>query len=114
MAPSDSFGLGALDDQVKVVVPAGPLTNKVAVGQAISALQPGGLTNLSAGLLRGLQEARRVSGESGATLLLLSDGHANRGVTSHDALADVAGTIGYELLTALGARYTRRYQERPA
>jgi alanine racemase len=31
-----------------------------------------------------------------------------------DALADIAGTIGYELLTALGARYTRRYQERPA
>lgn len=31
-----------------------------------------------------------------------------------DALADVAGTIGYELLTALGQRYTRRYQERPA
>ncbi|MFN5997922.1 MAG: alanine racemase [Paracoccaceae bacterium] len=31
-----------------------------------------------------------------------------------DALADVAGTIGYELLTALGSRYTRRYQERPA
>jgi alanine racemase len=32
---------------------------------------------------------------------------------SVDALADVAGTIGYELLTALGQRYTRRYQERP-
>ncbi len=31
-----------------------------------------------------------------------------------DALADIAGTIGYELLTALGPRYTRRYQERPA
>lgn len=31
-----------------------------------------------------------------------------------DALADVAGTIGYELLTALGPRYTRRYQEHPA
>lgn len=31
-----------------------------------------------------------------------------------DVLADIAGTIGYELLTALGARYTRRYQERPA
>lgn len=31
-----------------------------------------------------------------------------------DALADLAGTIGYELLTALGPRYTRRYQERPA
>ncbi len=33
---------------------------------------------------------------------------------SVDALADMAGTIGYELLTALGPRYTRRYQERPA
>ncbi|MCU0902358.1 MAG: alanine racemase [Tabrizicola sp.] len=31
-----------------------------------------------------------------------------------DALADIAGTIGYELLTAFGPRYTRRYQERPA
>ena len=31
-----------------------------------------------------------------------------------DVLADIAGTIGYELLTALGARYSRRYQERPA
>jgi alanine racemase len=31
-----------------------------------------------------------------------------------DALADVAGTIGYELLTALGPRYERRYQERPS
>jgi alanine racemase len=31
-----------------------------------------------------------------------------------DFLAEMAGTIGYELLTALGPRYTRRYQERPA
>lgn len=31
-----------------------------------------------------------------------------------DVLADIAGTIGYELLTALGSRYSRRYQERPA
>jgi alanine racemase len=31
-----------------------------------------------------------------------------------DVLAEMAGTIGYELLTALGPRYTRRYQERPA
>lgn len=31
-----------------------------------------------------------------------------------DKLADLAGTIGYELLTALGPRYVRRYQERPA
>lgn len=28
-----------------------------------------------------------------------------------DSLAEAAGTIGYEILTALGARYTRRYLE---
>jgi alanine racemase len=28
-----------------------------------------------------------------------------------DALADVAGTIGYEILTSLGPRYHRRYRE---
>lgn len=31
-----------------------------------------------------------------------------------DELADAAGTIGYEILTSLGPRYARRYQERPA
>lgn len=31
-----------------------------------------------------------------------------------DELADLAGTIGYELLTSLGPRYQRRYQERLA
>jgi alanine racemase len=31
-----------------------------------------------------------------------------------DDLADVAGTIGYEILTALGPRYARRYVERAA
>ena len=35
----------------------------------------------------------------------------NQGV---DALAGIGGSIGYEILTALGPRYTRRYQERPA
>ncbi len=31
-----------------------------------------------------------------------------------DELADAVGTIGYEILTGLGPRYVRRYQERPA
>ena len=35
----------------------------------------------------------------------------NQGV---DALAGIGGSIGYEILTSLGPRYTRRYQERPA
>ena len=56
----------------------------------IRSIPPGGTTNLSGGYLRGLQEARRVAGDGGATLLLLSDGHANVGITNGDKLGAVA------------------------
>lgn len=79
--PTDNFGLVAFDDSVEVVVPAGPLTSKSAVKDVIAAIDDGGSTDLSSGYLRGLQEARRVAGPTGATLLLMSDGHANAGVT---------------------------------
>jgi len=88
--PADRLGVVAFDDEVQVVVPAGPVVDKAAARAAVMAIGPGGTTNLSSGLLRGIQEARRVAGPAGATLLLLSDGHANAGVTSVDRLADVA------------------------
>lgn len=88
--PTDNFGLVAFDNSVQIVVPAGPLTNKPAVKQAIAAIDAGGNTDLSSGYLRGLQEARRVAGPTGATLLLVSDGHANAGITDPDQLSKVA------------------------
>jgi Ca-activated chloride channel family protein len=88
--PADSFGVVAFDDQVQLVVPAGPLADKSAVKQAIAALQPGGSTDLSAGYFRGLQEAQRVLGATGATLLLISDGRANAGVRDAGKLGAVA------------------------
>lgn len=84
--PADNFGLVVFDDTVEVALAAGPLNDKTAARYAIAAVQPGATTNLSGGLLRGLQEARRVKGESGATLALVSDGHANVGVTDHGEL----------------------------
>src|SRR3954447_11886075 len=90
LAATDSFGLVAFDHEVLVAVPAGPVTDKEAIKQAIWSLQPRGMTNLSAGYLRGIQEARRVLNGGRSTLLLLSDGHANEGVTDPDQLAPVA------------------------
>jgi Ca-activated chloride channel family protein len=87
--PSDNFGLVAFDDNVQVTVAAGPLTDKAAAKRAITALRPGGSTDLSGGYLRGIQEARRVAGPGGATVLLISDGHANLGVTDPTTLAGV-------------------------
>ena len=60
LAPTDSFGLVVFDDQVEVVVPAGPLANKDAALRATAAVYDRGSTDLCAGYLRGLQEAKRV------------------------------------------------------
>ena len=88
--PTDNFGLVVFNDEAAVAVPAGPLQDKGAVHAAIQAMGHGGMTNLSSGYLRGVQEARRVAGSNGATVLIVSDGHANRGLVTPDELARVA------------------------
>ena len=107
LAPSDHFGLVSFNDQARVEVPCGPLTDKDQVRGLISALRASGGTDLSSGLLRGVQEARRAGADRGATLLLISDGHANQGITDHGLLRQVAAdayghgvtttTLGYGL-----------------
>jgi Ca-activated chloride channel homolog len=97
--PGDRFGVVAFDDEVRVVVPAGPLTDKHAARGAIAGLDAGGCTNLSGGLLRGLQEARRVAGEAGATVVVVSDGHANAGEVDPRRLASVAAAAREHGLT---------------
>ncbi len=72
--PADNLGILAFDDSVQVVVPAGPLSHKAHVKHAIAAIDDGGSTDLSSGYLRGLQEAQRVAGPTGATLLWSATG----------------------------------------
>lgn len=86
----DNFGVVAFDDGAQVVVPAGPLTDREAVVDRVARIDAGGSTDLAGGYLRGLQEIRRVAGASGGTLLIVSDGHANVGLTDPDRLAALA------------------------
>jgi Ca-activated chloride channel homolog len=88
--PRDRFGLVTFDDRVDIVVPAEPLTDKLAVKQAIGAVHARGSTDLSAGYFRGLQEARRAASDGGTTVVLISDGHANVGIRDPGQLGDVA------------------------
>ncbi len=121
--PRDRFGLVVFDDHADVVVPTAPLESLgiEAVKDAIAGIHSGGCTDLSAGYLLGLSEANRAmgsDGDGGATVMLISDGHANAGQTSPVVLGDLAEsranlrritttTIGYglgydeELLVAL-------------
>ena len=79
----DSFGLVTFDHAAQVVVPAGTVGDlgKQAIRSAISDVRTGGSTDLSSGFLRGLQEAQRVSAAGGTTVIVLSDGMANSGIT---------------------------------
>jgi Ca-activated chloride channel family protein len=101
LADRDTFGLVTFDDTTQVIAPA----NRVAdhgrdrLARPISAIEPGGMTDLSGGYLRGLQEARRGAGSAGATIVLLSDGHANAGVTDPAALRQVAAKAGAQSIT---------------
>ena len=111
LAPTDNFGLVSFDTQAVVEVPTGPLKDKDAVRRRIRGLVPGGGTDLSSGLLRGIQEARRAGGERGATLLLISDGHANHGVTDHDLLRQVTADAYGHAVTTTTLGYGLGYDE---
>jgi Ca-activated chloride channel family protein len=92
--PADNFGLVTFDNDAQVVVPAGPLADKAAVVAQITAVTPGGSTDLGAGYLRGLRELRRAvstttGGTAGGTLLVISDGHVNAGITDVDQFASM-------------------------
>jgi Ca-activated chloride channel family protein len=110
--PTDNFGLVSFDDRVEMTVPAGPLTDKHAVKQAIAQVEARGNTDLSSGYLRGLQEAGRVAGKTGATVLLISDGHANAGVTDPDRLGGIAAKAHGDNVTTSTLGYGLGYDER--
>jgi Ca-activated chloride channel family protein len=75
--PTDNFGIVAFDDTVQIDSPAGLLTDKQVLRRAIAPIDAGGSTDLSSGYVRSLQEARRLCGATGGTVLIVSDGHAN-------------------------------------
>ncbi|MGB8020825.1 MAG: VWA domain-containing protein [Candidatus Nanopelagicales bacterium] len=97
----DHFGLVTFDSQVEVVIPAGKVgaLGRESISRTVAAIGTRGMTDLSSGYLRGLQEARRVCGPAGATIVLLSDGHANSGITDPAQLRKVAANGGAQSIT---------------
>lgn len=90
LSAGDTFCLVTFDDQVEVNIPAGPVTDRKAIKRIIDGIHSRGSTDLAAGLVRGLKEARRLESLSGVRVLLISDGHANNGVTDPDVIGKLA------------------------
>jgi Ca-activated chloride channel family protein len=115
MQPADELALVTYDDQVDLLAPLAPV-DKAHLRSAIAGIEVGGMTNLSGGWLKGLEELRRRD-DGNRRVLLLTDGHANEGITDPDRLVQLAAgqagegvtttTLGFgdgfseELLTAM-------------
>ncbi len=109
--PTDRFGLVTFDSVTRVDIAAAPLADKAAAKHRIAAIHPGGSTDLSAGYLRGLQEARSAADGTGGTVLLISDGHANAGVTNPDQLGSVAAKAAGDSITTTTLGFGLGYDE---
>jgi Ca-activated chloride channel homolog len=87
LEPDDRFGLVAFDGEAEVVIPAGPLGDPSAARAAVAALETGAGSALAAGYDRGLSEVGWMLGTRGATVMLISDGHANGDADDLDELS---------------------------
>lgn len=100
LRPEDRLGLVTFDDEVAVPIGAGPVGDGASARQALGTVYPGGMTNLSGGFLRGVQEAQRAANGDGATLVLLSDGHANQGIVDPGHLETFAAGAQGQRITS--------------
>ncbi|MCF8048560.1 MAG: VWA domain-containing protein [Desulfarculaceae bacterium] len=83
LKPTDNLAVVEYDDRVTVLWPSSPVEAKKMLQRRIDALSPRGSTNLCGGMMKGVEEVEgRFDPEQISRVILLSDGLANRGVTS--------------------------------
>jgi Ca-activated chloride channel family protein len=117
LAPQDSFGLIAFDDQALIISPIRTMADHdlPALRKVIREMQTGGQTDISAGYTMGLRELSRVATDAGATLLLISDGHANTGEMVPATFSQIAATHATNKITTstigLGTGYDEKILE---
>ncbi len=96
--PDDVVSAVAFDHDVQVVASPAWRKSQTGLAQSLRALRSGGSTNLSGGWLRGrqdMQDALPLLGDlagSSRRIVLLTDGHANHGITEPAVLLELART----------------------
>lgn len=107
MGGQDSVSLVTFDTQVKCIMPLTKLKSsleKERFKRCVEKISSGSSTNLSGGLAEGIKQLKRSEAKNTVrAIILLTDGHANHGISDMDKLAritatDLAGT-GISLFT---------------
>jgi Ca-activated chloride channel family protein len=94
LTPQDTLGIIVFDEKAKVVVPAGPVSDKEAMKAAVTGIREAGGTQMSSGLKLGLEQARQATGSLISRIILLTDGQTWGDAEECERLADEAGQAG--------------------
>lgn len=112
LAAEDVVSVVAFDDEVRTIIHPHRGGEEQGVSARIRAIQPGGSTNLSGGWLRGreLVAHDRLDGAL-HRVILLTDGHANAGITDVGALAAMAAESRAKGITTTCVGFGDGYDE---
>jgi Ca-activated chloride channel family protein len=100
LSEDDIISLVVYSDRPQVIVPAQRVRDKYALIEIVSNVYAGGSTALYGGVACGADQVRRnMSWEYINRIILLSDGLANVGPSSTDALANLGGRLEGEGIT---------------
>lgn len=105
LGKDDTVSAVVFDDTVRVLFPPGSAAQKAQMIAAVRDICPGGITNLSGGLFKGVSLVRQnLRARQVNRIILLTDGLANAGMTNPAALTAKAADINAAgvLLSALG------------
>lgn len=92
LKPQDSFGVVTFSSDARIAVPTRQVADHhlPSVHALIDRIHGRSSTDLGAGYLLGIEQAHRHASPAGASVLLVSDGHANAGITDPGALGGLA------------------------
>lgn len=93
LGTDDFLSIVVYDGEVEVLVPPQKVTDKDKLKWKVNDLICGGVTNLSGGMLKGYEQVKTNYKQGYVNrVLLLSDGLANKGITSEEQLKEIAQT----------------------
>ena len=100
LLPTDRLSIVAFDNQVEIVCPCQPVTDKTEIKSKISRITAGGNTALHQAWVRGAMEVNRFSEVSTHNrILLVTDGQANVGETNPATLIGQAREMAMRQLS---------------
>jgi Ca-activated chloride channel homolog len=110
--PEDTVSVVAFDDTVQTVAPPATGHEQQGLPRLIEGIECGGSTNLSGGWLQGREYvAANLNERASNRVLLLTDGHANAGITRPEALVGLCAGAREKGITTTTIGFGTDYDE---